>query len=64
MRCEKCGSLVKVIGTEDGDEEVCRQRKCEKCGYVFFTTESAHIGAAWKFKKYRSERRNKNELHS
>lgn len=61
--CGKCGSRIKVIGTEDGDDEVCRKRKCEKCGCVFFTSEFVNIGAAWKFKKCMSDRRNKNELH-
>ncbi len=39
MLCPKCGGKNKVINSRCNEEVVCRKRKCDDCGHIFFTEE-------------------------
>ena len=39
MFCPKCNAKTKVIDSRICEEEVFRRRKCNECGYIFYTEE-------------------------
>ena len=40
MLCPHCGSKTKVMDSRSNGKSVFRRRKCNKCGAIFFTSES------------------------
>lgn len=39
MTCPVCGGKTKVVGNKSDCESIHRKRKCDECGYMFFTVE-------------------------
>lgn len=40
MNCPVCGGRTRVIHCRRTCEEMYRQRKCDDCEHIFYTTES------------------------
>lgn len=51
MRCEKCGSDMKVVRTREKSNNVYRERKCSCCGNICYTKECMEPGASYQLKK-------------
>lgn len=39
MNCPKCGSKCTCVGTRHSRDYVYRRKRCNACGYVFYTEE-------------------------
>ena len=39
MTCAKCEGATSVIGTAKDSDCVYRKRRCQSCGYTFYTEE-------------------------
>lgn len=39
MTCPVCGGTNHVIGVKSDCESIHRKRRCDDCGYVFYTEE-------------------------
>lgn len=39
MTCPVCGGKNSVIGSLKDCESIHRKRKCDECGYIFYTAE-------------------------
>ena len=39
MTCPVCGKRASVVDVRNYVDHVIRKRKCDECGYIFYTTE-------------------------
>jgi len=44
MICPLCGGKTKTLDSRDKEGYTKRRRKCESCGYVFYTEELEVLG--------------------
>lgn len=52
MICPNCGGQTKVPMTMPNDASVQRQRKCKRCGHVFYTSETISDGKEFKMLRH------------
>lgn len=65
MKCKFCDGMARVINAVYG-ETTYRKKRCDKCGYTYFTVETETSKnkfnlAMYEYNQKRKERKGKNE---